>query len=130
DAGASEVVVLRPAGEQVNHADTLVTPLLLPDAPIVAWWPATVPADASAMGIGKMAARRITDTKGETDVRATLLRLAGTYTPGDTDLAWTRLTRWRALLAAAMEQVAERQVTRAIIHGDTGSPSILLLGSW
>ena len=39
DAGASEVVVLRPSGEMTEHGDTLVIPLLLPDAPIVAWWP-------------------------------------------------------------------------------------------
>ncbi|MGO1289348.1 MAG: glucose-6-phosphate dehydrogenase assembly protein OpcA, partial [Cellulosimicrobium funkei] len=35
DAGASEVVVLRTAGPLLEHADTLVMPLLLPDAPIV-----------------------------------------------------------------------------------------------
>jgi glucose-6-phosphate dehydrogenase assembly protein OpcA len=26
------------------------------------------------------------------------------YAPGDTDLSWTRLTPWRALLAAALDQ--------------------------
>jgi glucose-6-phosphate dehydrogenase assembly protein OpcA len=130
DAGASEVVVLRPSGEQINHADTLVTPLLLPDAPTVAWWPAGVPDHGQHTGIGAMAARRITDTKGEQDPAGVLRRLAQTYQPGDTDLAWTRLTRWRALLASALEQVDDRTVTKARIHGDTGSPSILLLGTW
>ncbi|MEX0913745.1 MAG: glucose-6-phosphate dehydrogenase assembly protein OpcA [Demequina sp.] len=130
DAGASEVVLLRPSGEQVNHGDTLVTPLLLPDAPIVTWWPANVPENASGSGLGQMAARRITDTKGDDHPEAVLLRLAELYRPGDTDLAWTRLTRWRALLAAALEQVQDPQVTRARIYGDTGSPSILLLGAW
>lgn len=130
DAGASEVVVLRPSGAQVDHADTLVTPLLLPDAPIVAWWPATVPADSLGTGIGHMAARRITDTKGEAHPDQVLARLAAHYTAGDTDIAWTRLTSWRALLASALEQVEDRDVSLASIHGDTGSPSILLLGAW
>lgn len=130
DAGASEVVLLRPSGEQVKHGDTLVTPLLLPDAPIVAWWPAGVPEDAASTGIGQMAARRITDTKGESDPGDTLRSLAAHYRPGDTDLAWTRLTRWRALLASALEQITDQRVTKARIHGDTGSPSILLLGAW
>ncbi|WP_061965967.1 glucose-6-phosphate dehydrogenase assembly protein OpcA [Demequina aurantiaca] len=130
DAGASEVIVLRPSGEQVNHADTLVTPLLLPDAPIVAWWPAGVPANASETGIGKMAQRRITDTKGEDNPGDTLCTLSANYRHGDTDLAWTRVTRWRALLAAALEQVADRAVSKARIHGDTNSASILLLGAW
>lgn len=130
DAGASEVVVLRASGETAAHGDTLVIPLLLPDAPIVAWWPAEVPEDVSSTGIGSMAARRITDTKGSADPRGTLLRLARTYTPGDTDLAWSRVTRWRALLASALEQVGGDDVSRVRIHGDTGSPSILLLGAW
>ncbi|WP_062311848.1 glucose-6-phosphate dehydrogenase assembly protein OpcA [Demequina rhizosphaerae] len=130
DAGASEVIVLRPSGAQIGHDDTLVTPLLLPDAPIVVWWPAAVPDDMAECSLGRMAQRRITDTKGEDDPVGTLLSLAHCYRPGDTDLAWTRLTRWRALLAVALEQVPDPQVTRARIHGDFNSPSILLLGAW
>ncbi|WP_062464758.1 glucose-6-phosphate dehydrogenase assembly protein OpcA [Demequina soli] len=130
DAGASEVVVLRPSGAQIGHDDTLVTPLLLPDAPIVVWWPAAVPEDMGSCPLGRMAQRRITDSKGETDPVGTLLGLGQCYRPGDTDLAWTRLTRWRALLAAAMDQVRLPEVSVARLHGDTNSPSILLLGAW
>lgn len=129
DAGASEVVVLYPSGSIADHHDTLVTPLLLPDNPIVSWWPATVPESTSG-GIGAMAQRRITDTKGEENPAEVLRRLAQTYRPGDTDLAWSRLTRWRALLASALGQVADQRVTKARIHGDTNSPSILLFGAW
>jgi glucose-6-phosphate dehydrogenase assembly protein OpcA len=130
DAGASEVIVLRPAGEMASHHDTLVTPLLLPDTPIVAWWPAAVPAKTGENSIGPMAQRRITDTKGEAEPASVLKRLAAQYRPGDTDLAWTRLTRWRALLASALEQVHDKNVTVARVHGDTNSPSILLFGAW
>ena len=35
DAGAGEIIVLRPRGGLVRHADTLVIPLLVPDAPVV-----------------------------------------------------------------------------------------------
>ena len=77
-----------------------------------------------------MATRRITDARGSDDVKATLLALADGYAPGDTDLAWARVTRWRALLAAALEQAGSPVVTRARVHGDTGSPSVLLLGAW
>src|SRR5664280_370457 len=62
DAGASEVVVLRPSGQLAHHGDTLVTPLLLSDAPIVTWWPYEVPKDPAHDCIGAMSARRITDT--------------------------------------------------------------------
>ncbi len=130
DAGASEVVVLRPPVAAMEHADTLVTPLLLPDAPIVAWWAAVVPLVPSATGIGAMAQRRITDTKGQGHPAAVLCTLSDSYRAGDTDLSWTRLTRWRALLASALEQVDDQAVTVARVHGDVNSPSILLLGAW
>lgn len=130
DAGASEVIVLRPSLEAMEHADTLITPLLLPDAPIVVWWPAVVPLVPSATGIGAMAQRRITDTKLADAPSAVLCSLADAYKAGDTDLAWSRVTRWRALLASALEQVPDQRVTKARIHGDLNSPSILLLGAW
>jgi glucose-6-phosphate dehydrogenase assembly protein OpcA len=43
DAGASEVIVLRAHGEAAKHSAGLVTGLLLPDAPVVAWWPGEAP---------------------------------------------------------------------------------------
>lgn len=130
DAGASEVIVLRPNGEMSEHHDTLVTPLLLPDAPIVAWWPARVPEALTEASVSGMSQRRITDAKGEGDPAGVLRRLAARYRPGDTDLAWSRLTRWRALLAAALAQVDDQRVTLARVHGDANSPSILLMGAW
>lgn len=130
DAGASEVVLLRPPASAMEHADTLVTPLLLPDAPIVAWWPTVVPLVPSATGLGAMAQRRITDTKGVATPAAVLCSLSDGYRPGDTDLAWTRLTRWRALLASALDQVKDQRVSVARVHGDVNSPSILLFGAW
>ncbi|MCB2411646.1 glucose-6-phosphate dehydrogenase assembly protein OpcA [Demequina sp. TTPB684] len=130
DAGASEVVVLRPPVSAMEHADTLITPLLLPDAPIVAWWPSVVPLVPSAAGLGAMAQRRITDTKGASNPAAVLCSLSDGYRAGDTDLAWTRVTRWRALLASALEQMTDQRVTKARLHGDVNSPSILLFGAW
>src|SRR5690606_18868191 len=62
DAGASEVVVLRASGALLERADTLVMPLLLPDAPIVAWWPREAPAVPSQDPVGAMATRRIIDS--------------------------------------------------------------------
>ena len=39
EAGASEIVIMRLHGELSHQAEAVVTPLLLPDTPIVAWWP-------------------------------------------------------------------------------------------
>ncbi|RYV50873.1 glucose-6-phosphate dehydrogenase assembly protein OpcA [Pengzhenrongella frigida] len=130
DAGASEVIVLHPSGELRGHGDTLVIPLLLPDAPIVAWWPYEPPANPAADPIGRMAQRRITDSTECSQSLQTLQRLSTVYSPGDTDLAWTRITLWRGLLAAALDQPPYESVTRAVVAGNSTHPSVDLIAAW
>ncbi|MBM7848490.1 glucose-6-phosphate dehydrogenase assembly protein OpcA [Arthrobacter roseus] len=48
DAGASEVVLLSATGELTAETESLVSALLLPDAPIVAWWPHGAPRISSS----------------------------------------------------------------------------------
>ena len=62
DAGTGETVVLRLYGEVINHAQSVVLPLLLPDAPVVVWWPVNAPADPANDPLGALAQRRVTDT--------------------------------------------------------------------
>ena len=130
DAGASEIVVLRLYGTLANHGASVVVPLLLPDSPIVAWWPGEAPDDVSTDDIGGMAQRRITDAAEHRNPQRVLKRRAATYEPGDTDLSWTRVTRWRGLLAAALDQPPYEQVTGAVVSGAPDSPSADLLASW
>ncbi len=52
DAGAGEVVVLRLAGELADHASSVVLPFLLPDTPVVAWWPAGAPPESRTGSAG------------------------------------------------------------------------------
>ena len=130
DAGASEVIVLRTYGPLASHGDSLIVPLLLPDAPTVVWWPRQAPESPSEDPIGRMAQRRITDSSfAKNPVRA-IQAQAATSRPGDTDLAWSRLTRWRALLAAALDQPPYEPVTRARVSGAPDSPSTELLAGW
>jgi glucose-6-phosphate dehydrogenase assembly protein OpcA len=89
DAGASEVIVLRAYGEAASDPESLVTGLLLPDAPVVAWWPGVAPANAAESAIGRIATRRITDAASQKDARAHFKNIAKTYSPGDSDFAWT-----------------------------------------
>lgn len=130
DAGASEVVVLRGHGSLAAESESLVSALLLPDAPIVAWWPHGVPESAATSSIGRIAHRRITDSANEPNPRAALEHISQTYVAGDTDLAWTRLTNWRIQLAAVMDHVSAEPVRRITVEGATDSPSTLLLASW
>ena len=130
DAGASEVVVLRLFGELTRHARSVVTPLMLPDSPVVAWWPTETPKDPAADPVGAMAQRRVTDCAAAEGISATLKRLARTYAPGDTDLAWSRITLWRGLLATTLDQAPFEQVTAATVVGGEDSPSADLLAGW
>jgi len=130
DAGASEVIVLRSYGALCDHGDALIVPLLLPDAPVVAWWPGTPPASPSTDRIGSMAQRRITDSAAAGRPARTLRSLAENHAPGDTDLAWTRVTLWRALLVASLDQPPYEPVTQATVTGASDSPSTELLAAW
>jgi len=130
DAGASEVVVLRATGDAAGNQESLVTGLLLPDAPVVAWWPDFPPARPASDPIGKIAQRRITDASTKPYENGRLNKLGATYAPGDTDLAWTRLTHWREQLAAVLDQPPYEPVTAVEVVGAGSSPSTGLLAAW
>lgn len=130
DAGASEVIVLYGYGELAEESESLVAALLLPDAPIVAWWPHGAPKNASETSIGRIAHRRITDSANEAEPQVALKNIRRTYKSGDTDLAWTRLTNWRIQLAAVLDQADGTPINAVTIQGATDSPSTLLLAAW
>ena len=130
DAGAGEVVVLRLHGELADHASSVVVPFLLPDTPVVAWWPAGAPDHPSQDPLGKLAIRRITDATNSSDPLAAIKgRLQG-YTEGDTDLAWSRVTYWRALLAAAVDQEPYEPITSALVSGLKTEPALDIMAGW
>jgi glucose-6-phosphate dehydrogenase assembly protein OpcA len=130
DAGASEVIVLRLYGPLANEGASCVVPMLLPDAPVVAWWPFEAPASPAKDPIGRLATRRITDSAADRAPTKALEARAKGYEPGDTDLAWTRLTLWRALLSAALDLPPYEKVTAATVSGEADSPSAELLAAW
>ena len=130
DAGASEVIVLRVYGPLADHGDSIVMPFLLPDAPVVAWWPGGPPTRPSEDPIGAMAQRRITDAAATQRPLKTLEHSAEHHVPGDTDLAWSRITLWRGLLAAALDQPPYEPVGSAVVTGGIDSPSAELMAAW
>jgi glucose-6-phosphate dehydrogenase assembly protein OpcA len=130
DAGASEVIVLRAYGDTASDEEGLVTGLLLPDAPVVAWWPGKAPEVVSRSPLGRIATRRITDASAQDDPHEALRHLSRTYAPGDTDFAWTRLTLWRAQLAAVLDQPPYEPITSVSVSGAADSPSTVLLAAW
>jgi glucose-6-phosphate dehydrogenase assembly protein OpcA len=129
DAGAGETVVLRMYGEALHHAQSVVLPLLLPDAPVVVWWPVNGPLDPANDPLGALAQRRVTDSyAAERPIHELTARTAA-YAPGDTDLAWSRITPWRSMLAAALDQ-APSKVAGVEVEGEEFNPSCELLAMW
>jgi glucose-6-phosphate dehydrogenase assembly protein OpcA len=124
-----QLVVLRIYGELSRHADSVVTPLLVPDTPVVAWWPGSGPVAPAADQLGMLAQRRITDAAASAAPGDALRALAARYQPGDTDLSWTRTTAWRSLLAATLDR-QHGEISAAAVSAERGNPSAELMAAW
>ena len=127
--GPGELVTMRLRGAMASHTASVALPLLIPDAPVVVWWASHAPKAPSQDPLGMLARRRITDASLAARSRAELQMHASQYAPGDTDLAWTRVTGWRALLAAALDR-PHAPVVSAEISAVRSSPSAPLLAAW
>jgi glucose-6-phosphate dehydrogenase assembly protein OpcA len=125
-----ETALIRLQGEVVKHPESVVLPLLLPDSPVAIWWPANAPDDPAVDPLGALAQRRITDAAAVSRGRSKAIRQqCAAYSKGNTDLAWTRITPWRALLAASLDQ-HPLKVTGASVQSERISPSADLLAAW
>jgi glucose-6-phosphate dehydrogenase assembly protein OpcA len=133
--GPGEAVVMRMYGRLALHAESVVLPLLAADAPVVGWWHAAPPDQLATDALAVFADRRITDSSMADDPLAALKTRAKDYAPGDTDLAWTRSTGWRAILASSLDSVSGRRgepvvVTGGRVEGDPGNATAQLLAGW
>ena len=124
-----EVIVIRMRGAVAAHPASVIRPLLLPDSPVVIWWPGKAPNNRAADELAQLARRRVTDAASAARPLVALKARARDYTPGDTDLSWTRLTPWRALLAAALDQYPAK-IKSVEVEADRGNPSADLLAAW
>jgi glucose-6-phosphate dehydrogenase assembly protein OpcA len=129
ETSPGETALLRMYGPLGQHADSVVAPLLLPDTPVVTWWPGTPPPVPAEDPMGALAQRRITDAAATDEPREVLARLAAGYQPGDTDLSWTRATPWRSLLAATLDQPSGT-ITGATVGAEQGNPTADLIAAW
>jgi glucose-6-phosphate dehydrogenase assembly protein OpcA len=129
EASPGETIVLRMYGALGQHADSVVSPLLTPDVPVVTWWPDWAPQVPADDPLGALAQRRVTDAAASDDSRAMLEHLAAVYQPGDSDFAWTRATPWRSLLAATFDQPYPSLVS-GVVSAEEGNPTADLVAAW
>jgi glucose-6-phosphate dehydrogenase assembly protein OpcA len=133
--GPGEAVVMRMYGRLGLHAESVVLPLLAADAPVVTWWHERPPARIATDALGVIANRRVTDAAMADDPLEALKVRAHDYAPGDTDLAWTRSTPWRATLASTLDSVAGRRgdavrVLGGHVEGDPSNATAQLIAGW
>jgi glucose-6-phosphate dehydrogenase assembly protein OpcA len=130
--GPCEAVIMRMQGRLALHAESVVMPLLAPDVPVVTWWHGPPPEQISTDPLGVVAERRITDCAQTADPVAALRQRAADYAAGDTDLAWTRLTGWRTLVAGALDAPGGASLVpvAARVAGPADDASTALLAGW
>ncbi len=126
--GPGEAVVMRMYGRLGLHAESVVLPLLAPDAPVVTWFHEDLPDKLAYDPLGVFADRRVTESQRSSDPMAALHQRAIDYAPGDTDLSWTRTTGWRGLVAAAFDSL-NGTPTSGVVKG-AEDPSTALLVGW
>jgi glucose-6-phosphate dehydrogenase assembly protein OpcA len=124
-----EAVLLRLHGELAKVPESVVTPLLLPDSPVIVWWPGGGPKVPANDPLGRLGRRRVSDAAATRRASVDFTARAEGYEPGDTDFAWTRLTPWRALMAAALDQYPTK-VSGAEVVSAKGNPSADLMAAW
>jgi glucose-6-phosphate dehydrogenase assembly protein OpcA len=129
ETGPGETLLLRLYGPLADHADSVAAPLLVPDTPVVTWWPGSAPGVPAADPLGTLAQRRVTDVAAAPDPPRALAGLAMNYKPGDTDFSWTRATGWRSLIAAALDQ-PHGTVQSGMVAAEDGNASAALLAAW
>jgi glucose-6-phosphate dehydrogenase assembly protein OpcA len=126
---------MRMYGRLGLHAESVVLPLLAADAPVVTWWHEAPPEQIARDALGVIADRRVTDASMAEDPIAALRARAADYAPGDTDLAWTRSTPWRATLASTLDSVSGRRgdpvrVQGGQVEGDPQNATAQLVAGW
>jgi glucose-6-phosphate dehydrogenase assembly protein OpcA len=129
ESSPGETIVLRMYGPLGQHADSVAAPLLVPDVPIVTWWPDSAPPVPSAHPLGMLAQRRVTDSAAAEAPEEVLVALAKAYQPGDTDFGWTRATPWRSLLAATLDQ-EHPELEGGEVSAEPDNPTADLIAAW
>ncbi|MDO5060322.1 MAG: glucose-6-phosphate dehydrogenase assembly protein OpcA [Actinomycetaceae bacterium] len=130
EMGASDVIVLNAGSCAAESLDSLVIPLLIADTPVVCFWPFDAPAAPAHHPLGKIASRRITDSRRLSAPFDSLRQLAENYAPGDTDLSWAAVTMWRGLVAAMVDEAKVSHFDKVRVVGNPAHPAPYLLAKW
>jgi len=137
----TEQVLLHAHGPIATHLASLVQPLLIPDLPVMLWWPGRPPFESRLfLELVQVADRLVVDTDdgfASEDLKR-LLQMARQRGRGCAigDFNWARLLPWRQLAAQFFDMPATR-AHLAGLHGvtvwygaDGPSTQAMVLGGW
>jgi glucose-6-phosphate dehydrogenase assembly protein OpcA len=125
-------VVLSADQARLEHSDSLIAPLMVPELPVVAWLPDAETEHVDA--VTRRADHLVTDS-----ARAPgpgLAKAAALFERAPVhDLAWGRVERWRAAVAGAWDPLDRRSALAElreveVRHGSDSAAEALLLGGW
>src|SRR6266446_3408355 len=97
-----EQIEISTSNVSLADVPAVVLPLVAADLPVVLWFrPPRLLASPALRDLTRIATRTIIDSASFPDSRAALRQLASAAASGMRlgDLAWTRLTRWREIIA-------------------------------
>src|SRR5262249_46638676 len=138
-----EQISIDARGAAVDRVPGTLLPLLIPDVPVMLWWPRGEPlGDPRFLKFADMVDRVIVDSATFALPEVGLARMANLLGVGTTisDLAWSRLTPWRELTAqffdapALIPHLSEVIRVRVDYEAHSGEPTdrsqALLLVGW
>jgi glucose-6-phosphate dehydrogenase assembly protein OpcA len=134
-----EQIEISASHSSLADVPAVVLPLVVADLPVILWSrPAHLLASPAWRDLSGIATKTIIDSAPFPDRRESLQRIARATVSGSllADLAWTRLTRWRELIAQIFENPAYFSrlpsiATVTIYHTDQTPPvGIWYMAAW
>jgi glucose-6-phosphate dehydrogenase assembly protein OpcA len=133
-----EQIEITTSDSALADLPSVVLPLAAPDLPVIVWSRSARLFEMPVFGaVARMAAKVVVDSAGFADPKRTLRLFAETARSGVLlgDLAWTRLTRWREMLARLFEnrnylaKLARISSVR-VVHDGEFATSAWYMGAW
>ena len=126
-----EQIEISASNSSLVDVPAVVLPLVVADLPVILWFrPPRLLGSPALMGLSRIATKTIIDSSAFPDPKGGLGRLARAAASGMGvgDLAWTRLTRWRELIAQIFENPVYfshlPSITEVAITHQPGAPPV------
>jgi glucose-6-phosphate dehydrogenase assembly protein OpcA len=126
-----EQIEISTSNSSLVDVPAVVLPLVVADLPVILWFrPPRLLGSPALSALARIATKTIIDSSAFPDPQSAVRRLAQAAASGSRlgDLAWTRLTRWRELIAQIFENPVYfsrlPSITEVTISHPPGAPAV------